>query len=218
MIAENPSPDIDTMETLIETNDQLSKALSQHQRAVLNARKATGVGSSTPTPPVTQNAPYAPPPRTESGFAAPPPGPPPGRVEESRFTRKQPPIPPPGDYAPVDPEDDNPFSDPTERTSRTKTPPLASGKGASDSGPNFERLGVEPYHPGFKETRSYVGRQDSAVDHTTMHAAVAGPDLGRPAGSERTTEDRRDERRREDSEGEQDRGTKAPTKGPVYRY
>src|SRR3954469_19383897 len=31
MIAENPAPDNDTMETLIETNEHLSKALNQHQ-------------------------------------------------------------------------------------------------------------------------------------------------------------------------------------------
>ncbi|KAI9783369.1 MAG: hypothetical protein M1839_003903 [Geoglossum umbratile] len=38
--AEDPAPDDDTLLTLIETNDQLALALSKHQRALLQARKA----------------------------------------------------------------------------------------------------------------------------------------------------------------------------------
>jgi hypothetical protein len=48
MNCENPSPDEDTMLTLIETSDQLNVAMSKHQRAVLQARKAAGVASPTP--------------------------------------------------------------------------------------------------------------------------------------------------------------------------
>ncbi|KAL4787438.1 hypothetical protein BJX76DRAFT_4462 [Aspergillus varians] len=40
--ATNPPPDEDTLLTLIETNDELSVALSKHQRAMLQARKALG--------------------------------------------------------------------------------------------------------------------------------------------------------------------------------
>jgi hypothetical protein len=101
-------------------------------------------------------------------------------------------------------EDENPFSDPPERPSRDKH---SQGKPTGESN---ERLGIEPYHPGFKETRSYVGRQDSAVDHTTMHAAGTG-EIERPFGGER----RRDERRREEEEAES-RNTK-PTVS-AYRY
>lgn len=68
MVSEDPAPDNETMETLIETNEQLGKAMSQHQRALLAARKATG----TATPPPVIGGPA----RTDSGFAAPPPGPP----------------------------------------------------------------------------------------------------------------------------------------------
>ncbi|KAH0556522.1 hypothetical protein GP486_005594 [Trichoglossum hirsutum] len=48
--AEDPAPDDDTLLTLIETNDQLSLAMSKHQRAVLQARKALAsqVDSSPP--------------------------------------------------------------------------------------------------------------------------------------------------------------------------
>ena len=44
--ADNPAPDEETLLTLIDTNDQLSAALSKHQRALLQARKI-----STQTPP-----------------------------------------------------------------------------------------------------------------------------------------------------------------------
>lgn len=44
--AKNPAPDEDTLLTLIETNDELSVALSKHQRAILNARKALGSPNS----------------------------------------------------------------------------------------------------------------------------------------------------------------------------
>jgi hypothetical protein len=60
MIAENLSLDNGTMENLIETNEQLSKAMSQHQRAVLQARKAAGL-----------NGGITPPPQMESGFVPP---------------------------------------------------------------------------------------------------------------------------------------------------
>ncbi|CRL24902.1 ENTH/VHS [Penicillium camemberti] len=43
----NPAPDEDTLLTLIETNDEISVALSQQQRAMLKARKIRG--SSSPT-------------------------------------------------------------------------------------------------------------------------------------------------------------------------
>lgn len=46
MVSENPAPDNDTMEGLIDTNEQLQTALNQHNRAVLNARKQLGLGIS----------------------------------------------------------------------------------------------------------------------------------------------------------------------------
>jgi len=39
MVADDPAPDNDTMESLIDVNEQLQSALSQHQRAMLQARK-----------------------------------------------------------------------------------------------------------------------------------------------------------------------------------
>ncbi|KAJ5490967.1 hypothetical protein N7539_002534 [Penicillium diatomitis] len=46
----NPAPDEDTLLTLIETNDEISVALSRQQRAMLKARKARGTSSPTPNP------------------------------------------------------------------------------------------------------------------------------------------------------------------------
>ncbi|KAH6607240.1 vhs, partial [Trichoderma cornu-damae] len=44
MVSTDPAPDNDTMENLIDTNEQLQAALSQHQRAMLSARKQLGLG------------------------------------------------------------------------------------------------------------------------------------------------------------------------------
>ncbi|PWY64044.1 GAT domain-containing protein [Aspergillus heteromorphus CBS 117.55] len=44
--ATNPGPDEDTLVTLIETNDELSVALSKHQHAILSARRAQGLSAS----------------------------------------------------------------------------------------------------------------------------------------------------------------------------
>ncbi|EED21324.1 conserved hypothetical protein [Talaromyces stipitatus ATCC 10500] len=50
MAVENPPPDENTMLTLIETNEQLSVALSKYQRTLLNARKALGASTPVTTP------------------------------------------------------------------------------------------------------------------------------------------------------------------------
>jgi hypothetical protein len=49
--AENPAPDDDTLLTLIDTNDQLTLAMSKHQRAVLQARKALASQTNSVLPP-----------------------------------------------------------------------------------------------------------------------------------------------------------------------
>ena len=92
--SDNPAPDEDTLLTLIETNDQLATAVSKHQRALLQARRATGTSPmSTATGPY--EAPTAPvnasnEPR--NGLFTPPPGPPPQKQIRQ-------------------PEDQNPFGD-----------------------------------------------------------------------------------------------------------
>lgn len=43
--SDNPAPDEDTLVTLIESNDELSVALSAYQRGILKARKAMGTNT-----------------------------------------------------------------------------------------------------------------------------------------------------------------------------
>jgi hypothetical protein len=69
MNSTNPSPDDDTMQTLIETSEQLSLAASKHQRSVLQARRSGHTAS-----PQLQNgfaAPAGPPPAQNTGYSSP---------------------------------------------------------------------------------------------------------------------------------------------------
>ena len=81
--ADSPPPDEDTLLTLIETNDQLATAQSRYQRAMLEARKRTGVVTPTPSPnpPAMNNrgSLFEAPSDYGASLPAPPPGPPPGR-------------------------------------------------------------------------------------------------------------------------------------------
>ncbi|KAI9766986.1 MAG: hypothetical protein M1840_005945 [Geoglossum simile] len=57
--AEDPAPDDDTLLTLIETNDQLTLAMSKHQRALLQARKALAAQANLPPAPNREEDPFA---------------------------------------------------------------------------------------------------------------------------------------------------------------
>lgn len=50
MAAENPGPDNETMETLIDVNEELQQALNSQKRAVLSARKELGIGDRSQNP------------------------------------------------------------------------------------------------------------------------------------------------------------------------
>ncbi|KAK4674471.1 hypothetical protein QC763_120860 [Podospora pseudopauciseta] len=70
MSCENPAPDNDTMESLIDTNEQLQQALNQHHRAVLQAKKHLGEARSdnnTPVSPSSQQDQPPVPPRKPMG-------------------------------------------------------------------------------------------------------------------------------------------------------
>ncbi|KAL1628396.1 hypothetical protein SLS54_001969 [Diplodia seriata] len=177
--------DDETMLTLIETNEQLSLALTKHQRAYLAARRTNSsnnvTASSTPTP--------TPPP---AAFAAPPPGPPPAAAnpplsENSADTYAPPPNPPPRlqqslaarDYSPE--AEDDPFGDshaaPTTAATHQVHPmePLHYG-----SAGNNEHL-IRPGGSEFQSTPSYLHRQESADVNRTMHGAT-GEDSSEPEG------------------------------------
>lgn len=88
--SDSPPPDEDTLLTLIETNDQISTALSRHQRALLQARRVTGA-TNTPPPPADQGGPFEAPgsfprgaPPVPTSFS-PPPGPPPRRQQSQPY-------------------------------------------------------------------------------------------------------------------------------------
>lgn len=92
--SDNPAPDEDTLLTLIETNDLLATAISKHQRALLQARRARGA-SPLSTATGSYEAPAAPMAsanESRNGPFTPPTGPPPQKVKQQ-------------------PEDENPFSD-----------------------------------------------------------------------------------------------------------
>nr|POE73069.1 hypothetical protein CFP56_31008 [Quercus suber] len=75
MNCQNPEPDHDTMQTLIETNEQLSLAGSRYQRALLSARRAMGMSPSPSNPqqPVQPANAFgtSPPPQQQSAFGSP---------------------------------------------------------------------------------------------------------------------------------------------------
>lgn len=196
MTAQDPGPDNETMENLIDTNEQLQQALNQHQRAVLSARKTLGIGdrsqNPSPTPPPEVNGSSRPSMQDDysSGSAslAPPlSGQRPAQNGKGKGKETAgfddyvppPPGPPPGrppvpgpsrsaNITPNPPEvPDDPFRDPELKYGRVG----ASGKApARDDEPRFAH---EPFHPGFsnKPTQSYLGRQDSAFDKVQMHGA-----------------------------------------------
>lgn len=215
--AQNPGPDNDTMLTLIETNDQLALAMSKHQRALLLARKSLGIGTenagssrNSPDPIAGVAPPPGPPPSSTKPQAKPPAKPPRQTSGPPPHPLKQPVEGPLGEVSnnnrmlsAEQPED--PFRDPTP------VPFPADGRPPADQ--FHDTLGLEPYHPGFKPTQSYMGRQDSAIDKTAMHSAVpATPDV---EGTEKEVVTYAPVH-----EEEEDSYNVSPvhTKAPIYRY
>lgn len=199
MNATDPTPDHDTMESLIDTNEQLQASMSLHQRAMLNARKQSGTRDPTNEPsPLTETEPagsisrrYSPvsedenPPRTSGlngkGKAR-------GLEASGAGTSRS--------HTPRTEED--PFKDPEPERASGK------GKGRYDDA-DGQRHADEPFHPGFGTTPSYMNRQESALGKEAMHGAIAGgSSASKPAA-------------RRDSDGDSIdsdlRGSK-----PVYRY
>lgn len=204
-----PGPDNDTMLTLIETNDQLSMAMSQHQRAVLQARKTLGLSAATPpnagTPSNGGLNPFAP-----------PPGPPPSQTTGPAVPSRKNLAPKPtarsnrSDVSAASSDSENPFNDPAPAgpsVTKTHNPPFPEDKKKKGpAGKQEERLGIEPYHPGFNATASFNGRQNSAVEGMKMSSAI--PERARERDSDDDSDDDEDDRYRGET----------PKKAPVYRY
>ncbi|EQB50518.1 GAT domain-containing protein [Colletotrichum gloeosporioides Cg-14] len=206
MRAENPSPDNDTMENLIDTNEQLQSALNQHQRAVLGARKQLGIGArsenASPISPQSATGQHSEPPQqqwsqAQSSSSSSTPAPVlPARPAEGNGKGKAaesfaPPPGPPPKSQPEPPAED-PFKDPQPQTNHSSSS-KAGGSGYAAELPSEEpRLAFDPYHPGFNTTPSYLGRQDSAVGKVTMHGADAATTPGPLSGNPIQTVDLRD--------------------------
>ncbi|MCJ1285860.1 hypothetical protein MMC26_005202 [Xylographa opegraphella] len=166
--SDNPAPDEDTLLTLIETNDQLSMAMSKHQRAVLQARKVTG--QITPDPPAVPPR-DAPPQNTypfpaqdtylSSARQAPdapavaPPGPPP------RIAVPQRPRPP-----------DNPFDD----SNHTPAQPGTNGTSLPAQPTGTQPSAYKAYNPAYQAAPNYANRQGTSANNVTMHGAAAEDD------------------------------------------
>ncbi|KXJ89419.1 hypothetical protein Micbo1qcDRAFT_165488 [Microdochium bolleyi] len=195
MSATQPAPDHETMESLIDTNEQLQASMSLHQRAMLNARKQAGLmtpqGQDEPSPVTETNDPnvpgsrrYSPVSEDEDAAARAQIGPRPGggkgkhRDLESSgaagISRSHTPR-----------VEDDPFKDPEPeyRAGGSSSNAASGSKGKArhdDDGDNSggyqpQRLFDEPFHPGFGTTTpSYLGRQESAVGKEAMSGAAGG--------------------------------------------
>ncbi|KAI1187832.1 hypothetical protein F5B17DRAFT_398191 [Nemania serpens] len=192
MASENPAPDNETMEALIDTNEQLQTALNLHQRATLNARKHvaslatdnhdlvsfdetrsqtndsdTGI-SRRPSPHDTGLGISV---SSGSGSkqrtAAPP-----QETNGKGKGREYEPLTYAGSSAgpsrsrtPLGEED--PFRDPDEAAGSS-----AAGISSNRYFDQEPRFALEPFYPGLESTPSYAGRQDSAIGKEAMHGAV----------------------------------------------
>ncbi|KAI1417175.1 hypothetical protein F5Y13DRAFT_152170 [Hypoxylon sp. FL1857] len=210
MTAEDPAPDNDTMESLIDTNEQLQASLSLHQRAMLNARKLVAVmdPQAQPQEPVSPvdserngdslEAPPVPSRRTNGK----------GKEREYEPAHAGPSAGPSRTHTPAAEEED-PFKDPEPEQSGSRSHAAGgsgSGAGGSSNYIDEPRLAFEPFHPGFETTPSYVGRQESALGKEAMHGA-AGKSSSGGQGS------------RDDDESSDVYDVTPPKqKEPIYRY
>ncbi|KAK2929445.1 hypothetical protein FoTM2_009784 [Fusarium oxysporum f. sp. vasinfectum] len=190
MTSENPTPDNDTMENLIDTNEQLQTALNQHKRAVLSARKQLGLNERSDSQSPSSGK------GKETHSYPPPPGPP-HQTGEGSSNR------------PYEESAENPFADPQPGNSSSVQPPSNTATQYSE----HERLAYEPFHPGFKPTESYLGRQDSAIGKVHMHGAGASTPSAQPPAQQRL-----DEVSDDDDIYDAPSGPPPKSKEPIYRY
>lgn len=155
--AENPTPDDDTLLTLIETNEQLSVAMSKHQRALLQARRVAGVVSASPSPP-----------------PGPPPGPPPRREEnQNPFGDESQSVPQPSESLPP------PLEPHYYGSMQPPRPPPRQPSETSNGSQQREQPGG--YQPVDGPDTNSGHRQDSSINHTTMHGASPPSEYGVPS-------------------------------------
>ncbi|KAI1819990.1 hypothetical protein F4861DRAFT_96379 [Xylaria intraflava] len=221
MTSDNPTPDNDTMESLLDTNEQLQAALNLHQRAMLNARKTVTSAAADDGDLVSLGETQSIQDRLENSRRPSPAGAGLGISLASgsgskRETngkgkgREYEPLPYAGSSAGPSrsrtPAEDDPFRDPDEVA------------GSSAAGPSKDpyldmepRLHFEPFHPGFGSTPSYMGRQESAIGKEAMHGAVEDSSFGKATHVESG-------RHAENSDNDSLYGASPPNQEPIYRY
>ncbi|KAI0201835.1 hypothetical protein F4808DRAFT_100171 [Astrocystis sublimbata] len=199
MASENPTPDNETMESLIDTNEQLQNALNLNQRAMLNARKQVETLANDNNDLVSLDDRQT----TESERGQPNRHSPPGTglgisLTSGSGSGSRQPAPAPREtngkgkareYEPLSfgessagpsrsrtPNvEDDPFRDPDEPVGSSN----AAGGFSSRYADQEPRLAFEPFHPGFDSTPSYAGRQQSAIGKEAMHGAVENSSSGK---------------------------------------
>ncbi|KAL8647405.1 MAG: hypothetical protein Q9210_005576 [Variospora velana] len=188
--SDDPPPDEDTLLTLIETNDQISTALSRYQRAMLQARRITGTGSSlgsggsqrngfgnaaempVNSPPPNGslfNPPSAPPPT--NGIFSTPSAPPQHQYQDSQNTPRD--LPAQQSHHQSQPVTaDNPFDDPKHETAQAPSdfglPP--NHIQSQTNGPTPYRSTDSGYHPRYVApslSEPQTGRQEDLARGTS---------------------------------------------------
>ncbi|KAI9814245.1 MAG: hypothetical protein M1827_003411 [Pycnora praestabilis] len=166
--SENPVPDDDTLLFLIETNEQLSMAMSKHQRALLQARRAAGIRTPSVSPqPGLQSAPTP----KSIDQVGPPPGPPPRRSEQ---------LEPPSGLAPRTYEQVGPPPGPPLRKIQLSDPPARSRPNDMDSVSSSSGMSQDRAEPIRAPSERSLTPQ--AVDHL-------GPPSGPPPQRKSLDED-----------------------------
>ncbi|TKA68711.1 hypothetical protein B0A49_03244 [Cryomyces minteri] len=245
---DSPPPDDDTMQTLIETNEQLSLAGSRYQRSVLQARRLAGATATSTPPPVgnTING-YGsafPPPSAVNSDASyiPPPGPPPGmqsrlqqRTAESSGLPEVHTDPFGDEHAHPHPLEPTNYGPPLPRRPPQPQPSMPTPPSQPYPPPQHEQsepLGIAPpqspprpgaYHNG--PTPSYIHRQASAANGLTMHGAAIVPEIAEMDGESAAGSAERVRTRELELEQQRNRDSVASTVSPLeprapaaYRY
>ncbi|KAI0487396.1 hypothetical protein F4859DRAFT_509965 [Xylaria cf. heliscus] len=230
MTSENPAPDNETMESLIDTNEQLQTALNLHQRAVLNARKHVESLANDNNDQVSLNERQTnenehgisrrhSPSDTglgismSSGSGSKQPAAPPRETNGKGKGREYEPLSYAGSSAGpsrsrTPATEDDPFRDPDEPAGSN-----AAGGSSNRYLDQEQRFAFEPFHPGFDSTPSYAGRQESAIGKEAMHGAVDNSSSGK------TTDTVSAPRHEDVSDNDSLYDVSPPKqKEPIYRY
>ncbi|KAK0390690.1 hypothetical protein NLU13_0193 [Sarocladium strictum] len=197
MSSSNPVPDNDTMESLIDTNEQLQTALNQHQRAMLNARKLERTDSDHQASPQMNGANQLLP-RQDSGMSAESNGGglfstsgPAGGIAaaggsgsgngKGKAAEYEPPLgPPPGHAAALasasgsssaapPPKQNEVWEDPFADPQDNRGPAGGSSSAAGAGAYVDQRHPQEPYHPGFGGSGQQQKQSGKLVDDDDIY-------------------------------------------------